>query len=439
MSEEPKNDAKGVVSGVTSRYGPASTAHEVQPEPADDLQALLERAALNVSTYKEFVSGPRTARNARKGGPCAAPNQAEQNNETKRRDPANESPRDGGIRKTSSANIKPMVTAISQESRSSRSAPTARGLTPASPELRGSIPLPRQGAGNLLDANRKHSSNGTSGWSSLNRVLSNDVTKTDEHFVQAVTTNISVPTLFVFSTSGGTGKTTILATLGRCLAGDGERVLVAETAASSLLPFYFGAQTPSEGELQSFLMADQYAGVDILSGLMESAGSDRRSQATSEGSSLISILCSAAARASRVLLDVSSHHAQEISSLDSRAQFGLVLIVPDLNCVVGAMNLHASLQAQRHKTGGGRYPYYLLNKFDSSLAFHRSIRSSLEDKLGDQLLPLTIRRSDALPEAMADGTTVIDYCPEAGIVEDFVSLSQWLSQQAPASRLRESD
>ena len=76
----------------------------------------------------------------------------------------------------------------------------------------------------------------------------------------------------------------------------------------------------------------------------------------------------------------------------------------------------------------------MLNKFDSSLALHRDIKASLEDALGERLVPVTIRRSDAVAEALADGMTVIDYCPDTGVAEDFLRLAEWLRRMAPSRR-----
>ena len=45
---------------------------------------------------------------------------------------------------------------------------------------------------------------------------------------------------------------------------------------------------------------------------------------------------------------------------------------------------------------------------------------------------MTIRRSDTVAEALADGMTVIDYCPDAGVAEDFQRLAEWIRRMAPA-------
>ena len=53
--------------------------------------------------------------------------------------------------------------------------------------------------------------------------------------------------LAVFSLAGGVGKTSLVATLGRALSSRGERVLLVDTAAFGLLPFFFGARDQRPG------------------------------------------------------------------------------------------------------------------------------------------------------------------------------------------------
>ena len=60
------------------------------------------------------------------------------------------------------------------------------------------------------------------------------------------------PVLAVFSLAGGTGKTSLVATLGRTLSANGERVLLADTAAQGLLPYYFGASELRPGAVRTF-------------------------------------------------------------------------------------------------------------------------------------------------------------------------------------------
>src|SRR5258707_1031419 len=60
------------------------------------------------------------------------------------------------------------------------------------------------------------------------------------------------PIVVVFSLAGGVGKTCLAATLGRVLSALGEHVLLAETAACGLLPFYFGSRELRPGVVRTF-------------------------------------------------------------------------------------------------------------------------------------------------------------------------------------------
>ena len=60
------------------------------------------------------------------------------------------------------------------------------------------------------------------------------------------------PVMAIFSLAGGVGKTSLVATLGRALSARGERVLLVDTAAYGLLPFFFGAGDQRPGMLRTF-------------------------------------------------------------------------------------------------------------------------------------------------------------------------------------------
>src|SRR5262249_4242629 len=72
-------------------------------------------------------------------------------------------------------------------------------------------------------------------------------------------------------------------------------------------------------------------------------------------------------------------------------------------------------------------PYFLLNQFDPSVPLHKDFRGSLAGQLGERLLPFTLRRTDKVTQALAEGTTVMDYAPNSGIAEDFLQLANWLA------------
>ncbi len=268
----------------------------------------------------------------------------------------------------------------------------------------------------------------------LGRALSGEADDSTGNLIQALSTSVSVPFAFVSPISGGTGVTTILATLARCFAARGERVLLADSGAVSLLPLYFGAANPGAGELQSFPVTGSDGIVDTVnrSEAEKHPAAGSRPLAEPEKRNLVATIRSAAAGSHRLLLDAGALQAREVATLHAARQFGLIPLVPDLSCVFGLLRLEQTLRPRETKAHNSSGIFYVLNKFDSSLALHRDIKASLERLLGDRLLPVTLRRSDAVAEALADGMTVIDYCPETGIAEDFVRLADWLLECAPA-------
>jgi len=90
---------------------------------------------------------------------------------------------------------------------------------------------------------------------------------------------------------------------------------------------------------------------------------------------------------------------------------------------------------ESHGNGGVKpsLPYYLLNQFDASLPLHLDVREVLRERLGDRLLPFTVRRASAVSEALAEGMTVMDYAPNSAVTEDFASLAEWVKSLSAAA------
>jgi cellulose synthase operon protein YhjQ len=266
-------------------------------------------------------------------------------------------------------------------------------------------------------------------WSLLGRVLGRETADEQQPIIQAISQTISVPAVLVCSVSGGTGKTTLLAHLGRALSLLGERVLLLTTECPSIVPYFFGGSEGDAGETQSFLALGSPAGLDVLS--LPAFGHDRkvhRKGTPERQDRWLEILREMAAPCQRVLVGMSSIAPIDIAAATARTQSCLIPLVPDLNCALAVTRLEDALM---DNTSTVDSVYYVFNKFDSSLSLHRDMRACLQEKLGARLLGTTIRRSDAIPEALAEGMTVIDYSPEAGVAEDFVKLAIWLRNGTP--------
>jgi cellulose biosynthesis protein BcsQ len=111
----------------------------------------------------------------------------------------------------------------------------------------------------------------------------------------------------------------------------------------------------------------------------------------------------------------------------------LIPVLPDMNSVISLGAVEKFFSEMKDSQGRGVEPYYVLNQFDSSQPLHLDVREVMRQQLADRLLPFVIRRAPAVPEALAEGMTVMDYAPEAAIAEDFRNLASWLkSHAAPA-------
>ncbi len=238
------------------------------------------------------------------------------------------------------------------------------------------------------------------------------------------------PILAVFSLAGGVGKTSLVATLGRALSARGERVLLVDTAAYGLLPFFFGARDQRPGVLRTFSPpgASGDAPVQLITidpeGLApDSAGQDALAQEIARN----------ARGAGRVLVDLATASGATTRRILKMAPTVLVPVVPDMSSVVSVGSIEAFFQKNSSAAGKPVSPYYVLNQFDPSLPLHLDVREVLREQLGDRLLPFALRRTPAVSEALAEGMTVVDYAPNSNVAEDFGSLAAWVkSLAAPA-------
>jgi cellulose synthase operon protein YhjQ len=225
------------------------------------------------------------------------------------------------------------------------------------------------------------------------------------------------PMIVVFSLAGGVGKTCLVATVGRCLSGFRENVLLAETALCGLLPFYFGSRDVRPGvRIFSPPGAQGDAPVQVLSLQTER-------HPVNVGDPLLSELTRAGRSSSRILVDMATGCRELMSRLLKAGPAILVPLLPDMSSVA-SLGLLEGLLAN---------PVYLLNQFDPSSPLHLDVRAMLQQRLGERLLPFVLHHSPAVSEALAEGMTVLDYAPGSEAAQDYRRLAGWLrGYAAPA-------
>jgi cellulose synthase operon protein YhjQ len=238
------------------------------------------------------------------------------------------------------------------------------------------------------------------------------------------------PVVAVFSLAGGVGKTSLVATLGRALSARGERVLLVDTAAYGLLPFFFGARDQRPGVLRTFSPPSSSgdAPIQMITIDPETLGAENAVQET-----LTTEIARQSRGVSRVLVDLATASGATTRRIMRMAPTVLVPVVPDMSSVVSVSSIDAFFQ-HSSAIGSPVTPYYVLNQFDPSLPLHLDVREVLREQVGDQLLPFALRRAPAVSEALAEGMTVMDYAPSSPVAEDFGSLAGWVkSLAAPAT------
>ena len=242
----------------------------------------------------------------------------------------------------------------------------------------------------------------------------------------------AIPAIAVFSFAGGVGKTSLIATLSRALAAQGERVLLVDTAAHGPLPFYFGAQDLRPGVVRTFSGSPNDAPIQMIS-LDPDQDPASRQAALGGHDELIDEVLRNASSAHRILIDLATAAASVTRRVLRLNPTVLVPILPDMSSVVTLQAAASFFRNHKEATGQAVEPCYILNQFDASLPLHLEVQELLRRQLGDRLLPFVLRRSVAVSEALAEGMTVIDYAPSAPIADDYRKLSTWLRSIAPAN------
>ncbi len=236
------------------------------------------------------------------------------------------------------------------------------------------------------------------------------------------------PVLAVFSLSGGVGKTSLLAALGRALTRGGESVLLMDTAPYGLLPFYFGARNQRPGVVRNFTYTGNRSSTSIR---LVSIGAEELSSADESGKEIAEKLRNYAPDADRVLVDLATASKSITNSILRLSPTILVPVIPDMSSVMTLGAIEFFFRRHQSTTGEVVKRYYLLNQFDASFSLHVEVREALSHQLGERLLPFSLRHDSVVSEALAEGMTVVDYAPHSVAAEDIATLSEWLRVISP--------
>jgi cellulose synthase operon protein YhjQ len=236
-----------------------------------------------------------------------------------------------------------------------------------------------------------------------------------------------VPAMAVFSLAGGVGKSSIVAALGRALSANGEQVLLVDTAAFGMLPFFYGAKDQRPDVLRSFVAPDTDAEsrVEVLALDVNRFGPEGNipEPFTKE-------ILRHAGSANRVIIDLATASNMIVRRILRMTPLVLIPVLPDVGSVASVGAIEQFFHRNTSGIGQPILPHYVLNQFDESQRLHRDVREVLRNRLGDRLLPFALRSSPLVGEALAEGMTVMDYAPGSPVAEDNARLAEWVQNLA---------
>jgi len=231
---------------------------------------------------------------------------------------------------------------------------------------------------------------------------------------------ISVPAASLYSLSGGVGVTSLLAALARISARRCERALLLDAASPSLLPFYFGARS-ARSHISTFSDPEGQG-----SGVVHIASKQGDGDSDAADAWIWRSLASVAHETDVVFADVPARSMGDDLKIFLEQTVGVLVLVPDVRCLMSLRQI-GTLAGERETSGApNSLPYLLLNAFEPSNSLHLEIQHRMATQFKDRLIPLTIRRDHHVSDALAHGTTVIDYAPESPVAEDLYRLAEWL-------------
>jgi cellulose synthase operon protein YhjQ len=258
-------------------------------------------------------------------------------------------------------------------------------------------------------------------WLALREVLERSA-RDAAHAAPLAAPEIRTPLLAVFSIAGGVGVTSLVAALGRALSASGEKVVLIDTTSQALLPFYFGGKELRHGLIRTWSPPEQ-TGEPISISLHDATHMNGNEETQQE---LVQQIYSSGIGAERMLVDVSPSSTWLLRKIAALRPAVLVPLVPSMDSVIRLESTERLFRELSRGHAETLLPYYVLNHFDPSQPLHSDVRGALRRRLGDRLLGVTIGSSPEVAEAVADGMTVIDYTPDAGVSREYRDLAAWV-------------
>lgn len=233
------------------------------------------------------------------------------------------------------------------------------------------------------------------------------------------------PVIVVFSPTGGTGKTSLVANLGRALALQGEDVLLLDTSLQETLNHYFGAARAYPGDVQTAYdrKSDTRVRLAQVPIVCHGPGGDGEGWLRDE-------IAAVAEDCDRIVIDLSTASRWLTRQIFRMSPLLLIPMLPDWNALLSLTRIEEFLEMASDGDALSIHPNFLVNQFSSQIPFHRTVFEELRSRLGERLHSVVLHRSLDVDEALAHGKTVLDFEPDAQISRAYRTLATWIRSQS---------
>jgi cellulose biosynthesis protein BcsQ len=227
--------------------------------------------------------------------------------------------------------------------------------------------------------------------------------------------------VIVAPAASGMGCTTLVATLGRYFQSRNEKVLILDDTRDDLLQLHF--EYSRSPETPDFARKESSA-IPIMNRESVPGLSAQLSQ-----NWFLEPLARFQLDYQWILLDASTLAPALVQAPLGGGAIFLVPLMPDMRSVHKGVRLLDEVDAFEREMDRRLEVQFVLNQFDERNGFHVELKEHLNRRLGHRLAPITIRRSQDVEEALAEGMTVLEYAPESEVAADFRTLAHWIEQQ----------
>jgi cellulose biosynthesis protein BcsQ len=217
----------------------------------------------------------------------------------------------------------------------------------------------------------------------------------------------------VYSIAGGVGKSTLCANLSKTLSALGEQVLLVDASRRGFLPFHFGASDQFTGDRRLRAPGPSGRSVDVITA----------EHVTSEW--LATEVKNAASSSQRIVIDLEPSCETMLATILPLCSLVLIPLLTDLNSILTIPQL------QRFAARQTRPVFYILNSFDPLSANDQRVRELVAQECDSRLLPVTLRHSRELREALHAGIAAADHTPGPELGYDYLELALWIREAAP--------